>query len=109
LQEAQERIKELEVQLGKIREQVKKYKGEVTKLKAKPTKPTSTKSLDLPPPLQSQPTITAPLSTMAFTALPDTIIKAGVSMIRATGEKDWPERARNWVVLAESRPRLEFK
>jgi hypothetical protein len=47
-----------------MREQVKKYKGEVTKLKVKPTKtiltknekpatlkPTSTKSLDLLPPL----------------------------------------------------------
>jgi hypothetical protein len=101
LQEAQERIEELKVQLGKMREQVKKYKGEVTKLKAKPTKttltkneklatlkPTLTKSLDLPPPLQSRLTITALLLTIAFTTLLDTIIKAGVSMIRATGEKD---------------------
>jgi hypothetical protein len=77
-------------------------------LKAKPTKTiliknekpatlksTLTKSLDLLPSLQSQPTITALLLTMAFTALLDTIIKAGVSMIRAMGEKDWPERTRN--------------
>jgi hypothetical protein len=122
LQQAQARIEELETQLGKARTQVKKYKGEITKLKTQPTKTTPvkgekpatpktapTKSLNLPPSLQSRPTMTAPLSTAAYTALPDTIIEAGINMIRATGEKDWPERARNWVVLAESRPRFEFK
>jgi len=72
-------------------------------------KQVSEASLDLPPPLQDRPTMTAPMTAMAYVALPDNIIEAGVSMIRATDEKDWPDRARNWVVLAESRPRLEYK
>jgi hypothetical protein len=32
---------------------------------------------------------------MASTAFADTIIDAGVSMMRATDEDDWPDRARN--------------
>jgi len=122
LADAQAEIEQLKHQLGKARDQVKKYKNENTKLKTKGAtpdkgkgkmsdtpKPASTPSLNLPPPMQNRPTMTAPMTTMAFTTFPDTIIEAGVDMIRATGEKNWSERAKNWVALAESRPRLEYK
>jgi hypothetical protein len=29
--------------------------------------------------------------------------------MRSTDEEDWPERAGQWVMLAESRPRFEYK
>jgi hypothetical protein len=77
--------------------------------KAGSSKSAPTASLDLPPPIENRPTMTAPMSTMAYMGFPDTIIEIGVKMIRSTGEEDWPELARNWVVLAESRPRLDYK
>jgi hypothetical protein len=72
-------------------------------------KPVSTNGLDLPPPFEDRPIITVPISAMAYTALPDHIIDMGIGIIRATDTKDWPERTRNWVILAESRLRFDFK
>ena len=46
---------------------------------------------------------------MAYMALLDYIINMGIGMIRATDAKDWPEHARNWVILAELRLRFDFK
>jgi hypothetical protein len=46
---------------------------------------------------------------MGSTAYSETIIDAGISIMRATDKDDWPERAKNWVALAESRPRVEYK
>jgi hypothetical protein len=123
LTDAKQENLRLQQQLARARAQVKKYKADNTKLRATivttgdkgkgenaamPT-PIPTTKLNLPPPPQSRLTLTAPTSAIAFAALPDTIIDSGIGMIRATGEKDWPERARNWVVAAESRPRLEYK
>jgi hypothetical protein len=73
------------------------------------SKPVSTNGLDLPPPFEDRPTITVPISAMAYTVLPDHIVDMGIGMMRATDTEDWPERTRNWVVLAESRPRFDFK
>ncbi len=69
----------------------------------------TTMQLALPPQPQSRATMTVPMSAMAATSFADTIIDAGVSMMRATDDKDWPTRAANWVALAESRPQLEYK
>jgi hypothetical protein len=44
------------------------------------------------------------MSAIAIASLPDNIIDAGVSMIRATDEEDWPECTEKWVMLVESRP-----
>jgi hypothetical protein len=106
--------------LDKAKAQIKQLKSDQNKpnaatpdkkkgKKAIVPKPVSTNSLDLPPPIEERPTMTAPMSAMTYAALPDSIIEAGVSMMRATDDKDWPDRARNWVVLAESRPRFTFK
>jgi hypothetical protein len=46
---------------------------------------------------------------MGTFSLGETIINAGVSTMRATDEQEWPTRAANWVAMAESRPRLDYK
>jgi hypothetical protein len=122
LAKAQSEIDQLQLKLDKTIKQVKKYKAEIAKLKTTTATPekikakktstpqlTPTKALDLPAPMQFRPTMTAPMSVMTYTTLPDTIIDTGVSMVRAAGEKGWPDRAKDWVALAESRPRLEYK
>ena len=63
----------------------------------------------MPPPFEDRPIITVPISAMAYAALPDHIVDMGAGMIRVTDTEDWPERARNWVILAESRLRFNYK
>ena len=77
--------------------------------KSSKSKPDSTNTLDLPAPNRARPSVTVPLSAIAYASIPDNIIEAGISMIRATDEEDWSERAENWVKLAESRPRFDYK
>jgi hypothetical protein len=73
------------------------------------SKPVLTNGLDLPPLFEDRPTIIVPISAMAYTALPDHIIDIDIGIMRVTDAEDWPERTRNWVVLAESRPCFDFK
>jgi hypothetical protein len=132
LESTKEEILQLHKQLDEAKADVKKAKDQIKKIKQKtdesaekstpksagkkksapgkekPTPPSATQ-LSLPPPPASRATMTVPMSAMASTAFADTIIDAGVSMMRATDEDDWPDRARNWVALAESRPHLEYK
>ena len=77
--------------------------------KSSKSKPDSTNTLDLPAPNRDRPSVTVPLSAIAYASIPDNIIEAGISMIRATDEEDWPDRAEDWVKLAESRPRFDYK
>jgi hypothetical protein len=46
---------------------------------------------------------------MAYVVLLDHIVNMGTGIMRATDTEDWPEHARNWVILAESRPRFDYK
>jgi hypothetical protein len=65
--------------------------------------------LDLPPLFEDRPIIIVLISAIAYMALLDHIIDMGIGIMRATDTEDWPERTRNWVVLAESRPHFDFK
>jgi len=106
LEKAQKLIKQLRD--GTIKPNVAtpaKKKGK----QAATSKPAPTDGLDLPPPFEDRPTMTVPMSAMAYAALPDHIVDMGAGMMRATDAEDWPERARNWVILAESRPRFDYK
>jgi hypothetical protein len=73
------------------------------------SKPVLTDGLDLLPPFEDRPIIIVLILAMAYAALPDHIINMGAGIMRATDAEDWPERARNWVILAESRPRFDYK
>jgi hypothetical protein len=73
------------------------------------SKPVLTDRLDLLPLFEDCPIIIVLISAMAYVVLPDHIIDTGTGIMRATDTKDWPERARNWVILAESRPRFDYK
>jgi hypothetical protein len=86
-------------------ESPKKKKGK----KSSTSKPGSTNTLDLPAPTRNRPTMIVPLSAITYASIPDNIINAGIDMIRSTDGEDWPERAENWVKLAESRPRFNYK
>jgi hypothetical protein len=46
---------------------------------------------------------------MAYIILPDHIINIGIGIMRVIDTKDWPEHTRNWVILAELRPRFDYK
>ena len=58
---------------------------------------------------KDRPIIIVLILAIAYIALLDYIINIGAGIIRATDTENWPERARNWVVLAESRPRFDYK
>jgi hypothetical protein len=73
------------------------------------SKPAPTDRLDLPPLFKDRPIIIVLILAIAYAAFPDYIINIGAGIMRATDTKDWPERARNWVILAESRPRFDYK
>ena len=116
----EDQLRELYIKLEKAQKLIKQLKNGIikpntatpTKKKGKQaaiSKPASTNGLDLPPPFEDRPIITVPMSAMAYTALPDYIIDMGIGIMRATDAEDWPERTRNWVVLAELRLRFDFK
>ena len=65
--------------------------------------------LDLPPLFKDRPIIIVLILAMAYMVLPDYIINMGIGIMQVTDTKDWPERTRNWVILAESRPRFNYK
>jgi hypothetical protein len=73
------------------------------------SKPILINGLDLLLPFEDRPIITVPMSAMAYTVLPDHIIDMGIGIMRVTDTEDWPERTRNWVVLAELRLHFDFK
>jgi hypothetical protein len=116
----EDQLGELYIKLEKAQKLIKQLRNGIikpnaatpTKKKGKQaaiSKPVSTNGLDLLPPFEDRPIITVPISAMAYAALPDYIVDMGIGMMRATDAEDWPERTRNWVVLAESRPHFDFK
>jgi len=61
------------------------------------------------PLFEDRPIIIVLISAMAYMALPDHIINMGTGIMRVTDTEDWPEHARNWVILAELRPCFDYK
>jgi hypothetical protein len=130
LASARDEIERLREQLDKTTLKLQRAKDNVTKLKEQAkagessgmsaqkttkasgkTKSTSATAnhLSLPPAPAFRSTMTVPISMMGTISLDETIIDVGVSMMRSTDEQDWSTRAANWVAMAESRPRLEYK
>jgi hypothetical protein len=66
-------------------------------------------NLSLPPVLAFRSMMIVLMAMMGIISLGETIIKVGVNIIRLTDEEDWPTQAVNWVAIAKSRPRLEYK
>jgi hypothetical protein len=73
------------------------------------SKPVLTDELDLPPLFEDYPIIIVPTSAIAYIVLPDHIINIGIGIIQVTDAENWPEHARNWVILVESRPCFDYK
>ncbi len=71
--------------------------------------PATINNLSLPPVLAFRLIIIVPMAIMGTILLGETIIKAGVIIMRSADKEDWPTRAANWVAIAKSRPRLEYK
>jgi hypothetical protein len=63
----------------------------------------------LPPPFKEYPVIIVPITVIAYIVLSDHIINIDISILQVIDNKDWPEYARNWVVLAKSRPYFNYK
>jgi hypothetical protein len=66
-------------------------------------------NLSLPLVLAFRSMMIVPMVMMGIISLGEIIIEAGVNMMCSTDEEDWPTQAVNWVAMAESRPRLEYK
>jgi hypothetical protein len=116
----EDQLGELYIKLEKAQKLIKQLRNGIikpntaipTKKKGKQAtilKPVLINGLDLLPLFEDCPIITVPISAIAYTVLPDYIIDIGIGIMRVTDTEDWPERTRNWVVLAESRLYFDFK
>jgi seryl-tRNA synthetase len=129
LASAEAQIQQLQAEIDKHKAAAKKSKAEIQRLKqalkdtdttkqaATPLKPKKKSAAAWPPTIQlppstlftARPSVPVPMAMMPTTALADSIIESGIGLLKSTDQEDWASRATNWLVLAESRPRLEYK